>query len=98
MFGFQFKCTAHAQNSQIFPTNPNLVDTQEVRDREKFKVNFARTQQYQNSAIPYCQRLLNKHVREKQAEELAGADRDAGAAAGARAGTTAGTRARGQGG
>ena len=74
---------------------------QEVRDREKFKVNFARTQQYQNIAIPYCQRLLNKHVREKQAEELAGADRDAGAAAGARAGpragTTAGTRARGQG-
>ena len=68
-----------------------------MRDREKFKVNFARTQQYQNSAIPYCQRLLNKHVREKQAEELAGADRDAGAAAGARAGTTAGTRARGRG-
>ena len=94
---FSLKFTEHAQNSRFFPKNPNLDNNNEVRDREEFKINFARTKQYQNSAIPFCQKLLNKHVREKraEAEELAGAEPGAaaGAGAGPRRGTTAGPRA-----
>ena len=40
-----------------------------VRAREKYAVNFARTNAYQNSAIPYCQRLLNKREETKKKEE-----------------------------
>ena len=71
----------------------------EVRDREEFKVNFARTKQYQDSAIPHCQKLLNEHARERSAEGLAGAGAGAGAdlGAGARRGPRAGTRAGGRG-
>ena len=94
---FSLKCTEHAQNSRFFPKNPNLVSSNEVRDREAFKVNFARTKQYQNSAIPYCQKLLNEHVREKRGEKRAGAGLEPGAGAGnsrRRQGAGAGGRGR----
>ena len=59
---FALKCTKHERNSRIFPLNP--VETNlEVRKREKFHVNFARTSHYKNSAIPYCQRKLNYHFQ-----------------------------------
>ena len=32
---------------------------QNLRNPEKFSVNFAHTENYRNSAVPYCQRLLN---------------------------------------
>ena len=70
----------------------------EVRDREEFKVNFARTKQYQDSAIPYCQKLLNEHARERSAEELAGAGAGPGAGADLGAGARRGPRAGGSGG
>ena len=92
---FSLKCTEHEQNRRFFPRNPNLGSTNEVRDREEFKVNFARTKQYQDSAIPYCQKLLNEHARERSAEGLAGAGADLGAGAGR--GPRAGTRAGGRG-
>ena len=80
---FSLKCTEHAQNSRFFPKNPNLVSANDVRDREAFKDKFAQTAQYRNSAIPFCQKLLNDHVREKRGEELAragaGIEQDAGA-------------------
>ena len=41
----------------MFP--PNLPDSTEIRDREPFKVTFARTDRLKTSAIPYMQRLLN---------------------------------------
>ena len=41
----------------------------EVRNRESFEVNFARTESYRKSAIPYCQRILNKHFQ-SQAKQL----------------------------
>jgi hypothetical protein len=31
---FSLKCIEHAQNRRFFPTNPNLIGTNEVRDRE----------------------------------------------------------------
>ena len=40
----------------------------QVRSCEKFKVNFAHTNTYRDSTIPYCQRLLNR-LDEKKEEE-----------------------------
>ena len=63
---FSRKCVEHPQNKRFFPRNPSVGKITEVRDREEFVVNFARTRQYQMSAIPFCQRLLNDHHREAQ--------------------------------
>ena len=66
----------------------------EVREREEFVVNFARTKQYQQSAIPACQRLLNNHFRERStASGLAGAGAGEGAGARTGSGEEAGARA-----
>ena len=51
----------HKYNQKMFPKNNN------VRGKDVFEVNFARTSQYLNSAIPQCQRLLNtKFTKEEQ--------------------------------
>ena len=47
------------------------------RQREPFKINFARTETYKNSTIPTCQRLLNAHYLEHP-ELLGGASGSAG--------------------
>lgn len=52
----------------MFPLNPNLGNVIDVRQRERFVVNFARTQAYQKSAIPFCQNLLNTHFAQLQEE------------------------------
>ena len=58
---FALKAVKHPKNRRLFP--PNLVNTDHtVRRREKFAVNFARTDAYQRSAIPFCQKLLNQHA------------------------------------
>ena len=66
-------------------------------------MNFARTKQYQQNAIPACQRLLNNHFRERStasgpagagAGEGAGARTGSGEEAGARAGEAEGEGAR----
>ena len=97
---FSLKCIQHEDNKSFFPRNPNIGNLSEVREREEFVVNFARTKQYQHSAIPACQRLLNTHFREKQptsrpAEAEAGAGEGARARAGAGPRTAAGPRAGG---
>ena len=56
MLKFAVKCTKDVYNNKIFPENHN------IRGKDKFQVNFARTSQYLNSAVPQCQRLLNTHV------------------------------------
>ena len=63
---FSLKCTKDSQNARFFPLNPNLGNTLETRGREQFKVNFCRTKRYQDSAIPFCQRLLNEHWHEEE--------------------------------
>ena len=65
---FSLKCIQHPQNARFFPLNPNLSGAQQVRYREHYKVNFSRTKQYQDSAIPFCQRLLNSHKAQQQKE------------------------------
>ena len=64
---FALKSLKHPIQSKKFPPNRNLSnENPEVRNREHFHVNFARTQQYKKSAIPYCQRLLNDYFNEKK--------------------------------
>ena len=59
---FALKCLKHPQNKLIFPVNDKKSSYNNVlRKTEPFKVNFASTQQYMNSTIPYCQRKLNQH-------------------------------------
>ena len=60
---FGLKSLKHSQNRRYFPQNPVLNNNIQIRDREPFKVNFARTAQYKNSAIPYIQRRLNENSR-----------------------------------
>ena len=50
---FALKCLKVPFNQTLFPMNPD--------DRkERFHVNFARTEKNKNSAVQQCQRLLNK--------------------------------------
>ena len=55
---FSLKCIKHEKNQRLFPRNAG-------NHREKFHVNWARTETYKISTIPYCQRLLNKHFSKK---------------------------------
>ena len=58
---FARKCLAHPVNKRLFPRNKNTNKNDNIRCREKFTVNFARTAAYEKSTIPYCQRLLNSY-------------------------------------
>ena len=57
---FGLKSIKHATNARMFPLNePSEYN---IRNREQFHVNYARTQQYKSSAIPTIQRMLNTHT------------------------------------
>ena len=67
----QRQCLSFAKSSlkypvgqALFPRNPEHA--QNVRTREKFLVNFAHTESYKKSAVPYCQNLLNADHRERE--------------------------------
>ena len=47
---FALKSTKHERNNRLFPLKTSTSDY-EVREKEKFHVNFARTSKYQKSAI-----------------------------------------------
>ena len=51
---FAKKCITNEFTSQLFPKNP-------CDRKEKFKVNYASTSTYYNSAVPQCQRMLNQY-------------------------------------
>ena len=70
----QRRCLAFSKNSlkypigqALFPRNPD--HSQNVRTREKYLVNFAHTENYKNSAVPYCQNMLNADHREREAAD-----------------------------
>ena len=64
--GYGLKSIKHPENKRFFPENPNLNLTLSARQREPYIVNFARTKTYQQSAIPYIQKLLNKNAMDKR--------------------------------
>ena len=47
----------------MFPLNTDSYP--DLRNTEKYIVNFAHTENYLNSAVPYCQRLLNEDYRQR---------------------------------
>jgi hypothetical protein len=60
---FSLNCVNHERNSRLFPLNTLYSELHNVRQSETFLVNFANTETYRTSAIPYCQRMLNKHFK-----------------------------------
>ena len=56
---FARRCLNNEFTRKLFPEN-------ETARSEKFKVNFARTESYLKSAIPQCQRALNKFFQSKR--------------------------------
>ena len=48
----------------MFPLS--LEDPYNLREAEKYQVNFSRTENYKNSAVPFCQRLLNEDYRQEE--------------------------------
>ena len=53
---FAKKCIKHPRHKNMFSLNPNGT-------KEIFSVNFAKTETYKESAIPYMQRMLNREYQ-----------------------------------
>ena len=49
----------------MFPLNGSEEDLN-LRDQNKFDVNFAKHSYYKDSAIPYIQNMLNEHSSKKK--------------------------------
>ena len=62
-FDFSVKSVSHYRNRRIFPKNPNYDER--LRESEPFLVNFAKSESYRKSAVPYCQRILNQYFMKK---------------------------------
>ena len=60
---FPLKCIKHPKNQRIFQKNAGY--NHHVRASELFTFNFASTSTYRDSAVPFCQRLLNRHFERK---------------------------------
>ena len=65
----QARCLQFAKRSlgnpitrTMFPENK--ISEHNFRSTEKYVVNFASTENYKNSTLPFCQRLLNKDTLE----------------------------------
>ena len=55
---FAKKCLKYQRHSTLFPVEP-VTHNHQLRNVELFTVNYARTEKYRKSAIPYMQRKLN---------------------------------------
>ena len=67
----QNRCLSFARSALKYPVGARMFPTnqehdQNVRNREKYKVNFAHTVNYRQSAVPFCQRLLNEDTRARE--------------------------------
>ena len=59
---FAIKCTKHEKNMEMFPLNKSKHSmSTNMRQHEKYEVQFSRTTRLEKSAIPYLQRLLNQY-------------------------------------
>ena len=69
---FSIKCSQEPYRSWFFPRNPNIDLRREAGNGELFNVNFSRILQYKNSAIPFCQRLLDDYYSKEGEEKVEG--------------------------
>ena len=60
---FAKNCTKSYQVKDMVPVNPEM--NMEMRQPQKYKVNWARTDRLKDSAIPFMQRLLNQDFLNK---------------------------------
>ena len=65
---FAKNCQKSVQTKDIFQ-HKEIIHNMKLRHTEKYIVNNAFTSRYQESAVPYMQKLLNKHNREQEAQE-----------------------------
>ena len=56
------KCTKNENTSDMFPLRVNVTNT---RNGEKYIVTKSSTDRLGNFAIPFMQRLWNKHIEKK---------------------------------
>ena len=61
---FGLKSLLHPIHSELFPVNPQVILNQP--SREHFHVNWAKTESYRMSAVPYIQRMLNEYVKKQK--------------------------------
>ena len=60
LLSFSRRASRHPfHGPRMFPINPDIQDIHNLRNREKYHVNFSRGAAYFNSTIPTAQRLLN---------------------------------------
>ena len=64
---FSMKSLKHTRNQRLFPRNTR-IHGQGLASKEMFEVNWARTESYRKSAIPFCQRLLSDHFKSGNCE------------------------------
>ena len=62
---FALKCLKHPRNSRLFPFNTK-THGQAQKAKEVVEVNWARTDSYRMSTIPYIQQMLNDHVKNQK--------------------------------
>ena len=86
---FGLKCIKHPTNHLMFPQNPSQ-DKHNLRDREHFKVNKARSETYQKPAIPYLQRRLNTYFSKAGEQQRRTARKEAASGRSRRRGKEAG--------
>ena len=60
---FGLRCLKHSKHKSLFPYNH--TSEQNTRKPNKFKVIFARTSAYKDSAVPNIQNILNEHFSKK---------------------------------
>ena len=64
---FGLKSLLHPVHSKMFPVNQHVLSDQyEGLSREHFEVNWAKTESYRMSTVPYVQRLLNGYVKNQK--------------------------------
>ena len=73
---FSLKTAKHPQQKRLFPLNQE--NTHNIRKPEKYQVNHAHNEFYRNSAVPYCQRLLNQYHKAQVATSDAASRRKVG--------------------
>ena len=58
---FSLRALKHQKHKHMFPISENYsVNTYELRNPEKYTVNFSSGEKYKQSTIPFLQRNLNK--------------------------------------
>jgi hypothetical protein len=64
---YGLKSLLHPVHSKKFPVNPHILNNiHDTRNSEHFRVNWAKSDSYRMSAIPYIQRQLNDYVRKQK--------------------------------